>query len=63
MRGGYYYYGNGSLNYQSNYGYYWSRLPLDNATDGYHLSFRSGLVYPQGSNNRNNGFPLRCLAR
>ena len=62
VRGGYYFYYNGTLNNQSSYGYYWSRR-LANATLGYYLLFSSGGVYPQNSNNRGLGFALRCLPR
>ena len=61
MRGGFYLYNHGSLDNQSNRGYYWLRR-LNSATDGYRLNFYYGYVYPQYSNHRSNGFALRCLA-
>ena len=48
------------MNNEWNNGYYWSASPYL-ATNGYDLSFYSGRVSPQGSNNRGNGFPVRCV--
>ena len=61
-RSGYYDYTNGSLSYQSSYGYYWSHTP-DDKTYAYGLRFGSTSLYPRYSYYRGRGFPLRCLVR
>ena len=61
MRGGYYTYHTGNLDFQSSYGSYWSRR-LNNVINGYYLGFYSGYVNPQFSNlYRGYGFTIRCL--
>ena len=55
--------GNGygsSWNYRGSNGYYWSSS-LYSATSGRHLSFYSGGVYPQNTNNRFYGFAGRAV--
>ena len=61
MRGGYYFYLNGLLYDQSDYGYYWLRR-LDYAAKGHILLFYSWRTFTQDSYTRNYGFPVRCLA-
>ncbi len=51
--------GNGLLYYQGAYGYYWSVSII--STNAYNLNFNSGNVNPANSNNRANGFALRCI--
>ena len=41
-------------------GYYWAATP-NGATSGRYLHFFSTFVYPQYSNNRGFGFPVRCV--
>lgn len=41
-------------------GYYWSASP-NSATNGYNLNFNSTNANPQNTNNRGNGFPVRCV--
>lgn len=41
-------------------GYYWAATP-NGATNGRNLNFNSTNVNPQNSNNRGNGFPVRCV--
>ncbi len=43
-----------------NNGYYWTATP-NGTTTGRNLNFNSANVNPQNSNNRGNGFPVRCV--
>ena len=43
-----------------NNGYYWAATP-NGTTTGRNLNFNSANVNPQNSNNRGNGFPVRCV--
>ena len=52
---------NGSLSNDGSNGNYWSSSP-NSQTNGYNLNFNSGNVNPSNSNNRANGFPVRCVA-
>ena len=52
----------GSLRYAGNYGVYWSSTANSSTSYAYYLSFDSGDVDPSLSNNRYNGFSVRCLA-
>ena len=42
------------------YGYTWMSTPY-NPTNGYHLRFSSGYVYPNTAYGRSDGFPARCI--
>ena len=56
---------NSSILYNAgNSGNGWSST-VSTSTDAYNLGFTSGVVNPQNvnTNNRMNGFPVRCLAR
>ena len=48
------------MNNEWNNGYYWSASP-HSATDGYSLYFNSSSAYPQHTNQRGYGFPVRCV--
>jgi hypothetical protein len=53
--------GNGtSWNHSGSYGRYWASS-LYSSTDGRHLHFYSGGVYPQGNNTRYYGFAVRAV--
>ncbi|GHT14874.1 hypothetical protein FACS189426_21850 [Bacteroidia bacterium] len=51
--------GNGLLYNQGSNGNYWS--VSISGTNAYNLNFNSGSVNPANSNNRANGFALRCI--
>ena len=51
----------GTLSNDGSNGYCWSSSP-NSQTNGYNLNFNSGGVNPSNSNNRANGFPVRCIA-
>jgi hypothetical protein len=51
--------GNGLLYNQGANGNYWSISII--STNAYNLNFNSGNVNPANSNNRANGFALRCI--
>ncbi len=53
-------YNSGGMGNVSSVGYNWS-ASLNGATNGYNLRFDSESVNPSNSNNRANGFPVRCL--
>ncbi len=54
-------YGAGSWNNVGNWGNYWSTTPGDGST-AYSFAFsKGGTVKPTGTNNRNNGYSVRCL--
>lgn len=50
----------GSVSRVGSYGYYWSASPLSES-NGYHLHFGSGFVYPANNSFRANGFSVRCV--
>lgn len=50
----------GGINNVGSNGNYWSSSP-NSATNGYNLNFNSTNVNPSNSNNRTNGFTVRCL--
>ena len=52
-------YNSASINNQGSNGNYWSSSP--NGINAYKLYFNSTNVYPTNSNNRANGFSLRCF--
>ena len=52
--------GSGSMGGERSYGYYWAATP-NGATSGRYLYFYSTSVYPQSSNRRGYGFPVRCV--
>ncbi|MCL2561435.1 MAG: hypothetical protein FWE10_03820 [Rikenellaceae bacterium] len=52
----------GALNNVGSNGYNWSATP-SSATNGFNLNFNSTSVNPSNSNNRGNGFPVRCLSK
>ena len=52
--------GSGAMYFEWNYGYYWSASP-SSAAIGYSLNFYSTYAYPQSTNQRGNGFPVRCV--
>ena len=62
VRGGYYNYSNGNLDYRGSYGYYWEAR-VYNANYAYSLCFGSTNLNPQSNRNKGYGFSLRCLAR
>ena len=59
---GYYHWTNGALNNRGTFGYFWSSTPYSTA-HARNLDFNSTYVYPQVSNNKVNGFTVRCVAR
>jgi len=50
---------NGSLNNRGSNGNYWSSSPT--GSNAYNLNFNSGGVNPANTNNRANGFSVRCV--
>ena len=56
------YYGNGSLDLASTYGFWWSAT-AGNTTDRYRLDYYSSILYSgsSGYGNRNLGFYVRCV--
>lgn len=50
----------GAFNNVGTNGYYWSSI-FSSATNGYNLNFNSTSVNPSNTNNRANGFPVRCV--
>jgi uncharacterized protein (TIGR02145 family) len=58
---GFRYSGNGLFYYQGAHGYYWSTSVI--GTTAYYLTFYSSNMYPANSNNRANGFSLRCVKK
>ena len=52
----------GSLRNAGYYGVYWSSSAYSSTNNAYYLYFNSGRVNPSYSNNRYNGFSVRCLA-
>ena len=60
VRGGSVYPGN-ALNYAGLLGYSWSSVGRDSSV-AYYLYFVSGYVNPSVTNNRYNGFSVRCVA-
>lgn len=54
-------YSAGSFHGVGRYGYYWSGSVYD-ATHGFYLGFYTTAVYPQDSNARSFGFPVRCVS-
>jgi len=57
---GYRNYSNGTLNNVGQNGYCWSSSAYS-GTNGFNLGFNSSNVYPANNNNRQNGFPVRCV--
>ena len=55
-------FGGGSLNYQASYGALWSGT-TNSGTNAYNLNYNSSNVNPANNNNRQNGFPVRCIAK
>ena len=51
--------GNGTLNNQGSNGNYWSSSVT--GTNAFYLNFNSGSVNPANTNNRANGFSVRCV--
>ena len=51
----------GSLNNSANNGNYWSSA-ADSGSNALNLNFNSGSINPANSNNKNNGFSVRCVA-
>ena len=51
--------GDGSLNNQGGNGNYWSSSP--SGTNASNLNFNGSTVNPANTNNRANGFSVRCL--
>jgi hypothetical protein len=51
--------GNG-LQVQSSQGYYWSAT-ANSSTNGYNLNFTTSSVNPANTNNKYNGFAVRCV--
>ena len=51
--------GSGELYYQGSNGAYWSTTI--NGSNAFNLNFNSGTIIPANSNNRANGFALRCV--
>ena len=62
VRGGNYYYSNGSLYNRGSNGYYWETR-VNSGTLAYFLTFYSTSLRPQYYYNKGYGFPLRCLVR
>ena len=62
VRSGNYNYSNGNIGTLGSDGRYWSST-ASNTTNAYNLNFNGSNVNPQNSNNRGNGFSLRCVAR
>ena len=62
VRGGYYLYSGGNLNYRGSNGYYWESR-VGSGTTAYGLGFYSTDLTPQYGNLKGYGFSLRCLAR
>ena len=52
----------GSANGVGSNGNYWSAVSY-NGDNAYNLYFNSSNVNPSNNNERNNGFPVRCVAR
>ena len=61
LRSGYFYWGNAGLNDRGGSGNYWS-LRSNSTTNSYYLYFNNTGLNPQYSNNRGNGFAVRCVA-
>ena len=55
------YFNGGSFDYQASYGYLWSGTTYS-GTNAYYLYYSSSTVYPASNTNRQNGFPVRCIA-
>ena len=62
VRGGYYLYSNGGLNYRGSNGYYWEAR-VRSASVAYSLYFGSTFLAPQNHYDMGLGLSLRCLAR
>ena len=62
LRSGNYRYPRSTLESLTSFGGYWSSRNYSQ-TNAYYLSFTASYLYPQLSNDRAYGFPLRCLAR
>ena len=54
----------GSLNNAGTNGYYWSSVQsTSNTNNAYNMNFNSSSVNPSNSNNKRNGFSVRCVRR
>ncbi|MDO5481104.1 MAG: hypothetical protein Q4F60_02035 [Candidatus Saccharibacteria bacterium] len=62
VRSGNYNWTSGSLNNRGSNGNYWSR-ESNSPTNAYNLNFNSTNFNPQNTNNKINGFTVRCVAR
>ncbi|MBR5408860.1 hypothetical protein IK112_02860 [Candidatus Saccharibacteria bacterium] len=58
---GYYYWGDGYLDRQDSYGYWWSTAAYSDS-GAYYLYMNSSGLYPQSNANKAYGFALRCVS-
>ena len=62
IRGGYYYYSNGSLSDRGERGSYWESKVAD-ADNAWILWFGPTLLIPQLNGDKGNGYSIRCVVR